>query len=96
MRHFGNLLIVAFLVLGVAGCSMHSSNGDLAKEGVSSVSYGRVKCAKCGFEFKAPVKKPTEDLTREGASGISYGRVKCSKCGFEFEPRHSEDSGSEQ
>lgn len=85
MRHLGVLLVVSFLVLGFAGCAMYGNNGDLAKEGMSGVSYGRVKCTKCGFEFEAPVERPAEDLTEEGASGVSYGRVKCTKCGFEFE-----------
>lgn len=84
MRHLRALLIVSVLVLVCGGCAMYGNNGDLAKEGVSGVSYGRVKCAKCGFEFEAPVKEPVEDLTKEGVSGVSYGRVKCSKCGFEF------------
>ena len=84
MRHLVRLAIVSFLALMFGGCAMYGNDGDLSKEGTSGVSYGRVKCAQCGFEFEPSVSEPAKDLTEEGVSGVSYGRVKCAKCGFEF------------
>jgi rubredoxin len=85
MRHLGSLLVISFLVLVFGGCNMYGPNGDLAKEGASGISYGRVKCPACGFEFATPEAKAVQDLSEEGASGITYGRVKCAKCGFAFD-----------
>lgn len=84
MRHIRGFFFVALLVLVFGGGTAYGSTEDLTKDSASGISYGRVKCSECGFEFKGPDKEPVEDLTKEGVSGISYGRVKCPECGFAF------------
>lgn len=84
MRHLKGFVFIALLVLVFGGGPAFGTNEDLTKEGVSGISYGRVTCPECGFDFKAAIKEPVSDLAEEGTSAISYGRVKCTKCGFEF------------
>lgn len=85
MKHFRAVAVISFLVLVFGGCAMYGNNGDLAGEGASGISYGRVKCPTCGFEFTPKEAVTATDLSEEGTSGVTYGRVKCSKCGFEFD-----------
>lgn len=84
MRHLRRFMFIALLVLVFGGGTAYGTNEDLTKEGASGISYGRVTCTQCGFDFKPSAIAPVEDLTKEGMSAISYGRVKCTQCGFDF------------